>query len=295
MRFDVGLADGAVLTVDSVVLALGHLESRLNPEQRELQAAAEEFGLLYLPPAAPADVDWSLVPAVKPVLVRGMGLNFFDAMGQLTEGRGGRFLPGDGRRAQLPSLRPRTAHHRGLAARHPVPGQGDPRRLLPRRRDAEVLHRKRPGEIRGGGNPACLRPRPLASPAPRRPLGLLLHAGALAAGRHPDGTEGVPEGTGGGPAPACALRREMGRPGGLRPGGPRPACPSAEPAGTGGTAGREVVRLPRGTRRRRRRISARRRPAFRSGGGRPGEDDDRRPAPRPGGAEDRRRGRRHHR
>lgn len=106
VTFDVELAGGAVLTVDSVVLALGHLASRLSPEQRELQAAAEEFGLLYLPPAAPADVDWSLVPAVKPVLVRGMGLNFFDAMGQLTEGRGGRFLPGaDGRLSYLPSGR----------------------------------------------------------------------------------------------------------------------------------------------------------------------------------------------
>ena len=104
--FDVGLADGAVLTVDSVVLALGHLESRLNPEQRDLRAAAEELGLLYLPPAAPADVDWSLVPAVKPVLVRGMGLNFFDAMGQLTEGRGGQFLPGEnGRLSYLRSGR----------------------------------------------------------------------------------------------------------------------------------------------------------------------------------------------
>ncbi len=106
VRFDVGLADGAVLTVDSVVLALGHLESRLNPEQRDLKAAAEELGLLYLPPAAPADVDWSLVPAVKPVLVRGMGLNFFDAMGQLTEGRGGQFLPGEnGGLSYLPSGR----------------------------------------------------------------------------------------------------------------------------------------------------------------------------------------------
>ncbi|MET3811531.1 FAD/NAD(P)-binding protein [Arthrobacter sp. UYEF3] len=91
--FDVALADGTRLTVGSVVLALGHLESRLNPEQRELQSAAEELGLTYLPPAAPADVDWSRIPAVRPVLVRGMGLNFFDAMGQLTEGRGGKFLP----------------------------------------------------------------------------------------------------------------------------------------------------------------------------------------------------------
>lgn len=91
--FDVGLADGTALNVGSVVLALGHLESRLSPEQRELQSAAQDLGLTYLPPAAPADVDWSVIPAVQPVLVRGMGLNFFDVMGQLTEGRGGKFLP----------------------------------------------------------------------------------------------------------------------------------------------------------------------------------------------------------
>ncbi len=90
--FDVELEDGGPLTVGSVVLALGHLESRLNAEQRELQAGAGQLGLLYLPPAAPADVDWSVVPAGQPVLVRGMGLNFFDVMGQLTEGRGGKFV-----------------------------------------------------------------------------------------------------------------------------------------------------------------------------------------------------------
>lgn len=90
--FDVELAGGATLTVGSVVLALGHLESRLNPEQREFQRSAGRLGLRYLPPAAPADVDWSVIPAGEPVLVRGMGLNFFDVMGQLTEGRGGKFV-----------------------------------------------------------------------------------------------------------------------------------------------------------------------------------------------------------
>lgn len=96
VRFDVVLDDGTIITVDSVVLAVGHLDARLNPEQRELLSAAEELGLLYVPPAAPADVDWSRVPGGKPVLVRGMGLNFFDVMGQLTEGRGGRFVAGEG-------------------------------------------------------------------------------------------------------------------------------------------------------------------------------------------------------
>ncbi|WP_423183438.1 FAD/NAD(P)-binding protein [Arthrobacter sp. NyZ413] len=95
--FDVELDDGGRLAVDSLVLALGHLESRLNPEQRSFSEAAREVGLRYFPPAAPADVDWDLVPEAEPVLVRGMGLNFFDVMGQLTEGRGGRFVRvGDG-------------------------------------------------------------------------------------------------------------------------------------------------------------------------------------------------------
>lgn len=92
--FDVGLATGAAIRADSVVLALGHIPSRLNPEQRELQASAGQLGLRYLPPAVPADVDWAAIPAGEPVLVRGMGLNFFDTMVQLTEGRGGKFTAG---------------------------------------------------------------------------------------------------------------------------------------------------------------------------------------------------------
>jgi uncharacterized NAD(P)/FAD-binding protein YdhS len=96
-QFDVGLEHGGSLTADSVVLALGHLESGLNAEQRMLRSAAGKLGLLYLPPAAPADVDWSVVPAGEPALVRGMGLNFFDVIGQLTEGRGGKFIDAVGR------------------------------------------------------------------------------------------------------------------------------------------------------------------------------------------------------
>lgn len=101
--FDVELAGGGTLAADSVVLALGHLDSRLSPEQRQLQAAAAQFGLRYFPPAVPADVDWSTVPAREPVLVRGMGLNFFDVMGQLTEGRGGKFVDAGDALEYLPS------------------------------------------------------------------------------------------------------------------------------------------------------------------------------------------------
>src|SRR6185312_9286087 len=65
----------------------------LNPEQQQLQDAAARHGLHYLAPNVPADVDWGRLPPGRTVLVRGMGLNFFDLMVQVTEGRGGRFVP----------------------------------------------------------------------------------------------------------------------------------------------------------------------------------------------------------
>ncbi|MDQ1595800.1 MAG: hypothetical protein QOH40_2356 [Arthrobacter pascens] len=102
-KFDVDLAGRGTLSADSVVFALGHLDSRLSPEQRQLQAGAVQLGLRYFPPAAPADVDWSAVPARETVLVRGMGLNFFDVMGQLTEGRGGKFVDAGDVLEYLPS------------------------------------------------------------------------------------------------------------------------------------------------------------------------------------------------
>ncbi|TJY67216.1 hypothetical protein E4J89_16045 [Arthrobacter sp. CAU 1506] len=87
------LDDGTTLPADAVVLALGHVPAALNPEQQQLQDAAARHGLNYLPPNVPADVDWGRLPPGRTVLVRGMGLNFFDLMVQVTEGRGGRFLP----------------------------------------------------------------------------------------------------------------------------------------------------------------------------------------------------------
>ncbi|MDJ0354790.1 FAD/NAD(P)-binding protein [Paenarthrobacter sp. PH39-S1] len=90
-QFVVELADGGALAADHVVLALGHLPARLNPHQQQLAASARKLGLRYWPPAVPNDVDWDEVPGGEPVLVRGMGLNFFDVVGQLTQGRGGRF------------------------------------------------------------------------------------------------------------------------------------------------------------------------------------------------------------
>ncbi|NJC21181.1 putative NAD(P)/FAD-binding protein YdhS [Arthrobacter pigmenti] len=92
--FRVELGEDEALEADAVVLAMGHLPAQLNREQEALRDGAARLGLQYWPPAVPADVDWNRLPPRKPVLVRGLGLNFFDIMTHLTEGRGGRFVPG---------------------------------------------------------------------------------------------------------------------------------------------------------------------------------------------------------
>ncbi|KAD3456088.1 hypothetical protein GD627_15475 [Arthrobacter yangruifuii] len=91
-RLVIELEGQQVLAAEAAVLALGHLPALLSPEQARLQDAAERHGLTYLPPAVPADVDFSRLPAGEPVLVRGLGLNFFDVMAAATVGRGGRYV-----------------------------------------------------------------------------------------------------------------------------------------------------------------------------------------------------------
>ncbi|MGC9537691.1 FAD/NAD(P)-binding protein [Streptomyces sp. UG1] len=86
------LDDGRVLpALSAVVLAQGHLPTSAGPTERRHTAYAERHGLRYVPPANPADVDLSAVGPGEPVLLRGLGLNFFDHMALLTTGRGGRF------------------------------------------------------------------------------------------------------------------------------------------------------------------------------------------------------------
>ncbi|WP_189940410.1 FAD/NAD(P)-binding protein [Streptomyces aurantiogriseus] len=101
------LDDGRVLLgLSAVVLAQGHLPVAADPSQQRHAAYAARHGLCHIPPANPADVDLSAVTPGEPVLLRGLGLNFFDHMALLTTGRGGRFVPAgaDGLR-YLPSGR----------------------------------------------------------------------------------------------------------------------------------------------------------------------------------------------
>ncbi|OSZ59050.1 FAD-binding protein [Streptomyces pharetrae CZA14] len=89
------LDDGRQLTgLAAVVLAQGHLPATADAEQRRLTSYAAAHGLRHIPPANPADVDLSGLAPGEPVLLRGLGLNFFDHIALLTTGRGGRFLRG---------------------------------------------------------------------------------------------------------------------------------------------------------------------------------------------------------
>ncbi|MER7780367.1 FAD/NAD(P)-binding protein [Streptomyces sp. NPDC096191] len=145
------LADGTRLRgLDAVVLAQGHLPQRPSAEESAWTRAAARHGLTYIRPANPADVDLVAVPPGQTVLMRGLGLNFFDGMALLTLGRGGRFVRRSGRTVYLPSGRePRihagsrrgVPHHaRGENEKGPS-GRHEPRLLTPETVDG--LRRRR--------------------------------------------------------------------------------------------------------------------------------------------------------
>ncbi|MDT0329506.1 FAD/NAD(P)-binding protein [Nocardiopsis lambiniae] len=89
--------------LDAIVLALGHLPARVGPGEARTASLARIHHLTYLTPANPADVDTTRVPAGAPVLLRGLGLNFFDHMALFTEGRGGAYHERDGHLVYVPS------------------------------------------------------------------------------------------------------------------------------------------------------------------------------------------------
>ncbi|WP_079102313.1 FAD/NAD(P)-binding protein [Streptomyces sp. TP-A0356] len=100
------LSTGRTLTgLSAVVLAQGHLPAVADAAQRRLSEQAARHGLRHVPPANPADVDLSALAPGEPVLLRGLGLNFFDHMALLTTGRGGRFTRTDAGLRYLPSGR----------------------------------------------------------------------------------------------------------------------------------------------------------------------------------------------
>ncbi|MEU2162584.1 FAD/NAD(P)-binding protein [Streptomyces sp. NPDC019208] len=86
------LDDGTALSgLSAVVLAQGHLPVAPGAGPTRLAAYAQRHGLRHFAPANPADLDLSGIAPGEAVLLRGLGLNFFDHMALLTTGRGGSY------------------------------------------------------------------------------------------------------------------------------------------------------------------------------------------------------------
>ncbi|MEV0259610.1 FAD/NAD(P)-binding protein [Streptomyces sp. NPDC050732] len=103
-RQRVTLGDGTVLRgLDAVILCQGHLPALADRTERDFAARARTAGLRHIAPANPADVDLDVLAPGSTVLLRGLGLNFFDYLAQLTAGRGGTFTRAGGRLLYLAS------------------------------------------------------------------------------------------------------------------------------------------------------------------------------------------------
>ncbi|KPC96010.1 MULTISPECIES: FAD/NAD(P)-binding protein [unclassified Streptomyces] len=140
-------------SLDAVVLAQGHLPARLTPRQERTASLARIHHLTYLPCGNPADADLSVVEPGRPVLLRGLGLNFFDYMALLSVGRGGVFERHDGRLVYRPSGQEPVLHafsRRGVP--HHARGENEKgafgryrSRLLTREHIAALRRRSRAG------------------------------------------------------------------------------------------------------------------------------------------------------
>ncbi len=98
------LEDGTRLNrLDAIVMAQGHVPARLTAREAKTASLARIHHLGYLTPANPADVDVSEIQPGQNVLLRGLGLNFFDHMALFTLGRGGTFVREGERLAYRPS------------------------------------------------------------------------------------------------------------------------------------------------------------------------------------------------
>lgn len=90
-------------TVETVILALGHQENELVGNEKELATYASEHRLFYASPKNAADAYLEAITENTSVLLRGLGLVFFDYLTLLTSDRGGIFEELDGKLIYRPS------------------------------------------------------------------------------------------------------------------------------------------------------------------------------------------------
>ncbi|RRG18466.1 oxidoreductase [Weissella viridescens] len=90
-QYRLTLADGQQLTADNVIYTPGYTDTQLTDEEQTFQTAAQNANWQYFAPMQPSAAPLNNLRPAEPVLVRGLGLSFFDYMADLTLGRGGMF------------------------------------------------------------------------------------------------------------------------------------------------------------------------------------------------------------
>ena len=143
-RDRITLDNGTTILADATVLAIGWADTTPDALESFTASAVDMHpALTWVRPGNPADQQISQIPSweesQEEVLVRGLGMGFFDLMAMLTIDRGGRFIPDTEARSGLryePSGRePKlvvTSHHGYPYQPKPVFGSLPPAAWLPR-------------------------------------------------------------------------------------------------------------------------------------------------------------------
>jgi uncharacterized NAD(P)/FAD-binding protein YdhS len=141
----VSLEAGETIVADLVLYAIGHTGREPEEAHSALLDFAQRHRLRYFAPDFTADADTGTIPAVEPVIVRGMGLAAVDLVVLLTEGRGGRFIrSADDELEYLPSGEEPTlflGSRRGVPYRSKISSTLVAPRATPRFFSAEVAAR----------------------------------------------------------------------------------------------------------------------------------------------------------
>lgn len=88
----ISLTADRVYHVSDVVLATGHSANSLNEEEAENKTYAQAHGLFYQEPGNPSDTPLEELPTSDCVILRGLGLSFFDYIALFVAKWGGRFI-----------------------------------------------------------------------------------------------------------------------------------------------------------------------------------------------------------
>ncbi|GAA2834601.1 FAD-NAD(P)-binding protein [Leucobacter komagatae] len=92
-----GLATGSTVTADAVIAATGWLPRTQSPADAALAArVSARPDLTWVRQGSPVEQDLAAILPGEAVIVRGLGMGFFDTVTLLTQGRGGSFVPAPG-------------------------------------------------------------------------------------------------------------------------------------------------------------------------------------------------------